>query len=257
MAEKKKLTRKKKPKVSQKEVLETVKEKLDSKTTPKVKKKPLTNWEKQLPTNDNGQFICGAKTRRGTLCQQVAGFGTHHVGTGRCKYHGGSSNGAPIGNQNARKTSEHDSIYADLLDADEKIMFDEMTSDVIHHLDEEIKLTTIRERRMLERIGLLVLGDTLVVVERTDDTSKGTNIVHQNKLQLIQEIEESLTRVQDKKAKLLDLKQRIVDLSGGEGDEDNFISLAETLKRSISRISRPVIKEEDIEEEGEVDGKEQ
>lgn len=256
MAEKKKSTRKKK-KISQKEVLETIKKKLDSKTTPKVKKKPLTNWEKQLPTNDNGQFICGAKTRRGTICQLPAGYGTHHLGTGRCKYHGGSSRGAPKGNQNARKTSEHDSIYADLLDADEKIMFEEMTSDVLHHLDEEIKLITIRERRMLERIGLLVLGDTLVEVERIDNTKKGTNIVHQNKLQLIQEIEEALTRVQDKKAKLLELKQRIIDLSGGEEDEDNFLSLAETLKKSINRLSRPVVREEDIEEEGEVDGEEQ
>lgn len=37
--------------------------------------------------------ICGAKTRAGTPCQQKAGWGTNHVGEGRCKLHGGASTG--------------------------------------------------------------------------------------------------------------------------------------------------------------------
>lgn len=40
--------------------------------------------------------VCGAKTRSGSPCQQVAGWGTDHVGTGRCKLHGGASTGRPI-----------------------------------------------------------------------------------------------------------------------------------------------------------------
>lgn len=39
---------------------------------------------------------CGAKTRAGTPCQQIAGWGTDHVGNGRCKLHGGKSTGRPI-----------------------------------------------------------------------------------------------------------------------------------------------------------------
>lgn len=38
---------------------------------------------------------CGAKTRAGTPCQQRAGWGTDHVGQGRCKLHGGNA-GRPI-----------------------------------------------------------------------------------------------------------------------------------------------------------------
>lgn len=38
---------------------------------------------------------CGAKTRAGTPCQRPSGWGTAHVGTGRCKLHGGNA-GAPI-----------------------------------------------------------------------------------------------------------------------------------------------------------------
>lgn len=32
---------------------------------------------------------CNAKTRRGEPCQNEAGFGTDHLGQGRCKIHGG------------------------------------------------------------------------------------------------------------------------------------------------------------------------
>lgn len=34
---------------------------------------------------------CGAKTRSGTPCKKRAGWGTDHVGQGRCKLHGGAS----------------------------------------------------------------------------------------------------------------------------------------------------------------------
>jgi uncharacterized protein YjcR len=40
---------------------------------------------------------CGARTRRGTLCQSPA------MPNGRCRMHGGTSPGAPTGNANARK----------------------------------------------------------------------------------------------------------------------------------------------------------
>jgi len=35
--------------------------------------------------------LCGAKTRAGTSCRRPAGWGTDHVGEGRCKLHGGRS----------------------------------------------------------------------------------------------------------------------------------------------------------------------
>lgn len=41
---------------------------------------------------------CGAKTRRGTACQLPAVRGRK-----RCRMHGGTNNGAPIGSQNALK----------------------------------------------------------------------------------------------------------------------------------------------------------
>ncbi|WP_407695107.1 HGGxSTG domain-containing protein [Sphingopyxis fribergensis] len=41
---------------------------------------------------------CGARTRKGTACQSPAVAGRR-----RCRMHGGTNPGAPIGNQNAFK----------------------------------------------------------------------------------------------------------------------------------------------------------
>lgn len=40
---------------------------------------------------------CNARTGNSDrpYCQNTAGYGTEHVGTGRCKFHGGASNGRP------------------------------------------------------------------------------------------------------------------------------------------------------------------
>jgi hypothetical protein len=47
---------------------------------------------------------CGAKTRSGTRCQAPAVHGKK-----RCRLHGGSSPGAPKGNQHAFKTGNYTS----------------------------------------------------------------------------------------------------------------------------------------------------
>src|ERR1700761_465401 len=38
-----------------------------------------------------GHGACGAKTRSGGKCQKQKGWGTDHLGTGRCKLHGGNT----------------------------------------------------------------------------------------------------------------------------------------------------------------------
>jgi len=55
---------------------------------------------------DEQPDICGAENRAGDPCQQVAGWGTDHVGEGRCKLHGGvtgDNHGPPEGTANAEK----------------------------------------------------------------------------------------------------------------------------------------------------------
>lgn len=57
--------------------------------------------------------LCGAKTRNGSKCKYQAGHGTDHVGTGKCRLHGGASKGAPKGNKNALKHGIYSKLFSD------------------------------------------------------------------------------------------------------------------------------------------------
>src|SRR5690606_1113131 len=90
--------------------------------------------------------ICGAKTRSGLPCRN------RPMANGRCRMHGGKSTGPPKGNKNALKTGEHETIWLDTLDDDERVFFDSINTDAVKQIEEEIRLITIRERRMMKRI---------------------------------------------------------------------------------------------------------
>lgn len=44
----------------------------------------------RLPSKEPDEH-CNARTRSGGYCKNRAGYGTDHVGVGRCKFHGGST----------------------------------------------------------------------------------------------------------------------------------------------------------------------
>ncbi|RJX40885.1 terminase [Paenibacillus pinisoli] len=148
---------------------------------------------------------------------------------------GGS--GGPAGNKKAVRTGEHESIWWDTLDEEEQELLGEIDTDPIRQADESITLLTIRERRMLQRIKKLTEG--LTEKERNVlyelKTTKDVAIVHDEKsghtrkipvsrdelvkskveintyrkLDDILKLEEALTRVQDKKLKAIELKNRL------------------------------------------------
>lgn len=50
-------------------------------------------------TKHNKRNVCGAKrTNKTGTCKLPAGYGTNHLGTGRCKWHGGCSTGPKVAN---------------------------------------------------------------------------------------------------------------------------------------------------------------
>jgi uncharacterized protein YjcR len=154
--------------------------------------------QKQLHDDRN---ICGAKTRAGTPCQQKAGWGTNHVGEGRCKLHGGASTGPPKKNKNAVSTGEHETIWMDTLSDEEKLLLPRVKHKVIDLINDDIKLIEIRIRRMMQRINL------------ADDAENVANI------------EEALTRVQGKKTRLLKLKYQVEnDQAPDSVNIDNYIN---------------------------------
>jgi len=84
--------------------------------------------------------ICGATKRNdsGEPCSLPAGWGTNHVGEGRCKLHGGASTGAPKNNQNRIKHglySDPDKYY-ESLSSEEASWVDEMAQTIRNRTQE-------------------------------------------------------------------------------------------------------------------------
>ncbi|MCM2674082.1 phage terminase small subunit [Alkalicoccobacillus plakortidis] len=65
---------------------------------------------------------------------------------------------APLGNKNARTTGEYESILFDELDDKEKELFYVVDASPYAQIDENIRVLTIREKRMLQRIKLATEG---------------------------------------------------------------------------------------------------
>lgn len=156
---------------------------------------------------------CGAKTRSGEPCKNGA------MGNGRCRMHGGMSTGAPKGNKNAVKTGEFETIWVDALDDIERELFDRIDTDALFQIDQEIRLLDIRERRMLMRIKDIQEGKT-------------TLFRYEDKADAIHRIEEALTRIQERKAKYLELINKL-DPSEETEDDDGFM---DALKGRASEV---------------------
>lgn len=129
----------------------------------------------------------------------------------------------PPGNKNAIKTGEFETLFFDALNPDEKRLIELVQPDKEQLLLQEIRLLTVRERRMLQRI------ETLRSIEEQSETDEDdlykvpsgmsivkykTGIEKGNITQLkesdgilgqIQSIEDALTRVQARRQKSIEM----------------------------------------------------
>lgn len=110
-------------------------------------------------------------------------------------------------NKNAVTTGEFESIFFDTLEDDEIKLVDSIEIEKRNLLIHEIQLLTVRERRMLKRIADLknkeiALKSYKTGIEKDADTDLKE---FETALNQIQNIEEALTRVQEKKQKAIDL----------------------------------------------------
>lgn len=167
-------------------------------------------------------------------------------GNGNAKGHGaplgnkngqGNNGGAPPRNTNAVKTGEFQTIWLDYLSDEERKFYDSIDTDKLRQVNEDIRLLTWRENMMMKRIHELRDGIDNIEVDTTEEAEvkrvpvevydeqlgkmvlkvgftremKVTEVKTKQKSMLaeILRIEEALTRVQDKKAKLVQLKHKI------------------------------------------------
>lgn len=180
---------------------------------------------------------CGAKRRNGEPCQKWA-----LKEKNRCRLHGGKSTGAPPKkmqkNKNAVKTGEYETIWLDTLDDEEKSLVSGIQVDILKMIDESIALLYVRERRMMQRINeLRERKFNVISTEKKEGLERGeATSVHAKKgelnIETIQRIEDALTRLQDKKAKFLELRHKV---------ESNESTLRNRLTESqIEKLSKEI-----------------
>ncbi|VBB05580.1 phage terminase small subunit [Lucifera butyrica] len=158
----------------------------------------------------------------------------------------GNHGGAPPGNKNAVTTGEFETIWWDCLTEEEQALCNTINTDTLAQVEDDLKLISLRERRMMERIrkrmdGLTekqrkVLHELRVEknpIEVYDEKTGQTKVVviPEPKLVVteitetecraiddILKLEEALTRVQEKKTRLIALKHSIETANkGSEG----------------------------------------
>lgn len=121
--------------------------------------------------------------------------------------------GAETGNKRAVTTGEYETILADILSEEEKNIYDNLKiNNKKQCIEEEYKILTIREYRILKRIKNIQDKQKDMNIERivkrqyNSDTSNETETVTEatNIVNPLQKLEDSLTRVQEAKRKCLD-----------------------------------------------------
>lgn len=143
--------------------------------------------------------------------------------------------GAPQGNKNSVATGEFESIFFHSLEEDEIELINNMSIDKETLLKHEIFLLTIREKRMMGRISALKKQKMTVTSAEHEkgEKEKGnvdfTKEIKEGTLGQIQRIEESLTRVQEKKQKSIDMLHKFNNPDGSEDviEDDGFIKALE------------------------------
>lgn len=145
---------------------------------------------------------------------------------------------APPRNTNAVVTGEYQTIWLDMIDDTEKKLINAIDTDPIAQLDEDIRLLTLRERRMLKNLNDLREQDGILetkkeygliktpkivnlIDEKTGKTERikteeremalvGIEENHKLLIDKILRVEEALTRVQTAKTKAIESKHKII-----------------------------------------------
>lgn len=198
---------------------------------------------------------CSAHNKDGSPCRNPA-----ERGKSKCWNHGGApGSGCPPGLKNALKTGEYETIWMDALEEDERALVEQVLTDPIQQVNEEIRLLAVRERRMLKRIQDMKSGLTekqrrvlqerklvkeaipvydeksgqMKIVTRLSDELVVTEI-EEKEYRVIDDIlriEEALTRVQDKKLKAIEVKHKI-ETTGTSEDDGTLDDLARAIEES-------------------------
>lgn len=120
---------------------------------------------------------CGGKKRSGGFCRQPAGWGTEHVGSGKCKLHAGASTGPKdqTGNRNAVTHGIYETLMRERLPEEERIAFDQVPVETA--LEAELRVLRYKLLRLLDNVDQnLVVGFNIETI-KADEFTKVNGIV--------------------------------------------------------------------------------
>ncbi len=153
------------------------------------------------------------------------------MANGRCRMHGGVSTGPPAGSKNALTHGAYETISAWSLDEEEARRYAAIETDQLGQVDEQIRLSVIRQQRMMRRMALLA-EHTHTIVEILDESGSkpgkdggevAVNVTKTKQLGTlgqIQAVEDALTRVVQRHTQLLNLRCQITQAQPDEVDVD-------------------------------------
>lgn len=148
-------------------------------------------------------------------------------------------------NKNAVTTGEYESIYKDVLEDDEIELYKTLeVNDKEQLLINDYKILTIREKRMLTRIKNLKQQGKDMTIDfirkkntRTGKITEETETITEAEptINIIQRIEEGLTRVQEAKRKTL---ESLAKLNSSEEDRTLNVNLKSSSSPLLESINR-------------------
>ena len=150
---------------------------------------------------------------------------------------------APPKNKNAVVTGEYETFFDDVLDDDEKNILN--SSEIKKEkelLIDEYKILHIREKRMLKRIKKIQEGKQMIIKSIRDTnnkhygttTDRETTTELETRDELIQRIEEGITRVQEAKRRCIETMNKLIITDDDDNNNDN--SFLEALNGKVEDI---------------------
>lgn len=156
----------------------------------------------------------------------VTNQGGAPIGNQNAKGNKGNSRASPpVGNKNALKTGEYETIFFDTLTDNEKDIYSSLNDDPSFALSEEIRLLKIRQLRMMKRIQQAEAGLNDEEVERLQQLRKIKTPIEKNgkKLEIKREVMQDVQISRKKHHKI-----------------DDILSIEDSLTRISNQLAKAI-----------------
>ncbi|HAQ4376097.1 phage terminase small subunit [Enterococcus faecium] len=160
----------------------------------------------------------------------VTNQGGAPIGNQNAKGNKGNSRASPpVGNKNALKTGEYETIFFETLSDEEKDIYSSLNDDPSFNLSEEIRLLKIRQLRMMKRIQQAEAGLNDEEVERLQQLRniKTPLDIGGKKLEIKREVMQDVQITRKKRRKIDDILSI----------EDSLTRISNQLSRAIKQLS--------------------